>query len=212
VSVVIGGLTQVGFVSVNRAIVQGAIRFAVVSVAAFLVWALGGRWFYARGGEAGLYAAVALVFIALSALLLHPLLERRGSLRRFYTLFVPAFVAYAAVWCAFWFAFRFGWGEWLGSLGGSVVFCAVVGAALRNLRPLLAASAVLFVTHSAGYFAGGWAMHELTGAARFGSGSSGAAVALLAKLVWGLLYGLGFGAGLGYAFFAFQRRPDDLEP
>jgi len=186
---------------------RGALRFAVVSIAAFSVWAFAGRWFYANLGEAGLYTATAIVFMALSGLLLHSLVEGPGSLRRFYMIFVPAFVAYAMVWCAAWFALRFGWGEWLGSLGGSIVFCVVVGATLRNLRPFIPASAVMFVAHSAGYFLGGLAMRWMTGAADFSIGSSEAALPVVAKLFWGLLYGLGFGGGLGYAFFTFQRPP-----
>ncbi len=33
-----------------------------------------------------------------------------------------------------------------------------------------------------------------------------AGVGILSKLSWDVLYGLGFGAGIGFAFFAFQKR------
>ena len=171
------------------AILRGSLGFAAVSVAAFSVWAFAGGLF---GGEPGLYTAIAVVFLAVSGLVLHPLAPE-PRLRRFTLSFVPAFLAYAAVWCAAWFALRFGWGEWLGSFGGSAAFALVLGATLGNLRPTVKVALSIFVAHSAGYFLGGeiyYAMRDATG-----------------KLLWGLLYGLGFGAGIGYAFFTFVKRP-----
>jgi len=109
--------------------------------------------------------------------------------------FVPAFVAYAAVWCGAWFALRFGWGEWLGSFGGCFAFALVAGAVLGNLRPLPRVTLALFVGHSAGYF--------LAGPLHYHSGPEHRVLGILG---WGLLYGLGFGAGIGYAFHAFGRR------
>ena len=51
---------------VFAATVRGALGFAVVSVAAFCVWAFGGRWFRGNGGEGAMYAAIAAVFIGMS--------------------------------------------------------------------------------------------------------------------------------------------------
>ncbi len=191
------------------AVMRGSLGFATVSVAAFSVWAFAGRWCYAHIGEAGLYAVIAMVFLGLSGLLLHPLVRGPGSLLRFYRIFVPAFLAYAVVWCGAWFAWHFGTGEWLGSLFGSVVFAALVGRAFGNFRRFIQVSAVLFVTHSAGYFLGGKWMDWLSGpaGAELLAGFSKTQISALAKLGWGLLYGLGLGAGLGYAFFTFQNRP-----
>ncbi|MFN0066046.1 MAG: hypothetical protein ACKVYV_00265 [Limisphaerales bacterium] len=184
------------------AMVQGALRFAVVSVGAFSVWAFAGRWFYRNVGELGLYVATAMAFLALAAWLMPPLLAGRGRLRRFAGIFTAAFLAYAAAWCAAWFAWRDGAGEWLGSLAGSVVFAVIVCRALGRPQALWSCAAVLFATHSAGYFAGGklylWLGSQAAG---------GAGLGILAPLGWGLLYGLGFGAGMGFTFFAAQRRP-----
>src|SRR5262245_22604597 len=102
---------------------QGALRFALVSIAAFALWAAGGRWFYQHVGEAGLYAATPVVFVGLSGLLLHPLLD--GGMGRFYRVFVPAFLAYAMAWSIAWFLLHFGAGEWLGSAAGSAAFVAI---------------------------------------------------------------------------------------
>jgi len=38
-------------------------------------------------------------------------------------------------------------------------------------------------------------------------GLRGGHISSLAKLCWGLFYGLGVGAGLGYALFTFQDEP-----
>lgn len=173
----------------SRAVLRGALGFGAVSTAAYAVWAFGGKWFGRHGGDAAMYPVIAVVFVTLSGLLLHPL---AGGIGRFYKAFVPAFVAYAVVWCAAWFLIKKRPGEWVGSLAGSVVFVLVAGALLGNLRPWLKAAAVLFVGHSAGYFLGGELFYSLH--------------STIGMLGWGLLYGLGFGAGIGYAF-ACLRTP-----
>lgn len=175
--------------------VRGSLGFAAVSVAAFAVWAVAGKWLGAHLREGGFYAVEAAVFLGLTGFLLHPLLPGPRSHRRFMAAFVPAFLAYTVAWCGFWFALGFGWGEWLGSLVGCLAFALLAGGVLGHLRPLLPVTAVLFGTHSAGYFLGGLLHYR-----------SGAEFRLPGILGWGLLYGLGFGAGIGYAFHAFQRR------
>ena len=194
-------------------VLRGSLGFAIVSLAGFSVWALAGRWFYRNTGEAGLYAATTVVFVGLSGLLLHPLLRGPGSLIRFYKIFIPAFMAYAAVWCGAWFVGKMGAGEWVGSLAGSLVFTAWVGWSLGGLGSWGRAAMVMFVAHSAGYFLGGKLMYWMIGpggAAMF-TGLTKAQISLMAKLSWGLLYGLGFGAGLGYAFHVFQIAPKPVD-
>ena len=76
---------------------------------------------------------------------------------------------------------------------------------LGSYRSFLKVSLVVFLTHSAGYFLGGilmgWMLKHGNGGGGFGHHSP------LPKLAWGLLYGFGLGAGLGYAFFTFQSPP-----
>ncbi|HTL57892.1 MAG TPA: hypothetical protein VL361_19545 [Candidatus Limnocylindrales bacterium] len=178
-----------------------------MSVAGFAVWALAGSWFRLHGGEIGLYAASTVVFCALAGLLMHPLVNGPRPVERFYGVFLPAFLVYAVVWCSFWFLLRFGTGEWLGSLAGSFALVAVIGWRFANLRSVPKVSVAFFTAHSLGYFAGGKVMQFLTspvGADVF-NGLAKAQLGTVAKLSWGLLYGLGFGAGLGYAFFVFQK-------
>jgi hypothetical protein len=198
--------------------IRGSIGFGIVGLAAFSIWAFGGKWFQNHLGETGLYGACALVFIALSGLLLHPLLGGSGSPLRFYTIFIPAFLAYAIIWCTAWFVLRFGPGEWLGSLLGTAAFVAVVSWRLRNFRGFIQTSLIVFGLNSAGYFLGGYLMHWMLspGGSAIFSGLSKPGLLVLAKLAWGLLYGLGFGAGIGYAFHAVQKKEgraaSSLEP
>jgi hypothetical protein len=137
-----------------------------------------------------------VVFISLTGLALHPLVEGPRSFLRFTRVFVPAFLAYAAVWCGFWFKLKFGLGEWLGSLGGTLAFALVVAAMRGGWRSLPAAILVLFAGHSAGYFLGAPICY-----------SQMKTRPELGMLAWGLLYGLGFGAGIGFAFHALREAP-----
>jgi hypothetical protein len=192
-----------------RAMILGALSFAVVSVLGFAVWAVGGRWLHARVGEIGLFAACLIVFLGASGLLMHPLVSGSNRLLRFYSAFIPAFFTYATVWSLSWFVFHFGLGEWLASLLGSVAFVAAASWRLGGRGSFLKACAVVFISHSAGYFLGGKLMTSMGGLGGTAGGFSKEQVALLAKLGWGILYGLGFGAGIGYTFSAF-REPVEL--
>ena len=193
---------------VIHAMVRGSIGFGAVSLLGFSVWAFGERRFHGRLGEAGLYGACALVFVGSSGLFLHRLMRGPGSLLRFYKLFIPAFLAYAVTWCAAWFTLRFGLGEWLGSLLGTTAFVATTSWLLKSYCGFTKAAIVLFGFHSAGYFLGGQLMHWLTGPAGHTllAQTNKEELSIITKLSWGLLYGLGFGAGIGYTFHVFQAE------
>lgn len=167
--------------------IRGGLGFAAVGVAAFSVWVFG----HGRLGTIGIYAGVAAVFLGLSVFLLHPL---AGSRLRFLRAFVPGFLAYCVVWCLAWFQLGFGLGEWLGSAGGCLAFALAAGAMLNRLRAVPQVAVVLFLAHSAGYFLGGLPYYAWR---------TEAPVAMM--LAWGFVYGLGFGAGIGYAFYAYRR-------
>jgi len=190
----------------TAAIVRGTISFTIVSLAGFSVWAFAGGWFYKNVGEAGLYAACAIVFMGLAGLLMHPLLQGGNRLGRFYKAFIPAFFIYAVVWSVCWFALKFGPGEWLGSFLGCAAFALVLGKMLTSTQGLWKVVVVLFLAHSAGYFLGGIAYGAMRTPPEFLQGLSRGQRGLIAKMLWGLFYGLGFGAGIGYAFHQFQNR------
>lgn len=181
-------------------LVHGALGFAFVSVAAFSVWAFAARAFKNFGGELGLYAAIAAVFLGLSGLLLSPL---AGGMGRFYKAFLPAFILYSVVWCIAWFGLKGRTGEWVGAAAGCLVFTWLSMKLLGSTRGWIAAAVALFVLHTAGYFAGDWAMYDywLKKPAFLDLAPADRAhAALMGKLSWGLLYGLGFGAGIGVVF------------
>jgi hypothetical protein len=175
-------------------LVLGALGFAVTSVAAFSVWAYGAGWFENHGGELAMYSGCTVVFVALSGLLLHPLLDGSARISRIYKTFIPAFLAYAVAWCVAWIAMRDRTGEWLGSVAGSVAFAAVLALMFRNGRAFLPAAVAVFLLHSAGYFIGSVLYEDYMHMPR-------------GRMVWGVVYGLGFGAGIGCAYWAVQRRP-----
>ena len=175
------------------ALLRGSLGFALVSVAAFAVWAFGGPWFRERGGEPALYAGVGVVFVVLTGVALHPLIQGPRRLLRFYVVFVPAFLAYTAAWCAIYYKLGRGLGEWLASAGGTAAFAVVACLLLGNRRAILKAAIVLFIGHSLGYFLGGPIHYNMKGD-----------LGTLGRLLWGVLYGLGFGAGIAYCFHTAQ--------
>ena len=194
--------------------IRGSIGFGLVGIAAFSVWAFGGKWFQEHLGETGLYGACAAVFLASSGLLLHPLAGGPGSLLRFYQLFIPAFLGYAIIWCTAWFVLGFGPGEWLGSLLGTAAFVGVLSWRVGNAHGFIQTCLIVFALNAAGYALGGQMMHWLLGptSSTMFSGLSKASLLALAKLAWGFLYGLGFGAGIGYAFHAVQTPKAPATP
>lgn len=179
--------------SLSSSLLRGSLGFAVVSSAAFAVWALGAGWFQHHGGEGAMYAACCLVFIVLAGLLLHPLVAGPRSIARFYGAFVPTFLAYAAAWCAGWFKLGAGAGEWVASAAGSLAFAVVAALVLGKGRGLVVAALVTFIGHSAGYFAGEKICYQ-------------SHHSVTSELIWGLCYGLGFGLGIGCTFWAAQAH------
>jgi hypothetical protein len=185
------------------ALLRGSLGFAVVSLGAFAVWAFGGSWFKHHGGDPAMYAGVAAVFVSLTGLALSPLVQRPRRLVTFYSIFVPAFLAYTAAWCAIYFKLGRGLGEWLASAGGAAAFASIACPLLGNRRAIPKSAVALFIGHSLGYFLGGPIHYAMTGD-----------LGTLGRLLWGLLYGLGFGAGIGYCFHAAQAgtKPRDAAP
>lgn len=211
-------ITSAATGSSSRAILRGALGFGLVSLIAFSVWAFGGGWFRGRGGEPAMYAAIAAVFVVLTGVLMHPLVQGPKKLLRFYQAFVPAFLVYAVVWSGFWFWLKYGAGEWLGAGVGSIAFVAYTAWRFGSWRAFWLVTVLFFVMHTAGYFAGGWSMAKLMALARQDPVPflDKPKLMMLAKMSWGLFYGLGFGAGLGYVYHSVQRKspatPDEVRP
>ena len=108
------------------------------------------------------------------------------------------------------------WGGHAGSLAGLLAGTALMGLLLTRAFGAggvrLQVIAALFLLNAAGYFSGGW-IHDAWRAdpsAPLGMALSAAARSKLAMAMWGLCYGLGFGAGLGYAFHVCQTKAREL--
>ena len=193
--------------TLSASIWRGALGFTVVSLGGFAPWVLAGRWFYRNVGETGLYIACAIMFIGLSGWLLHRLIIGPGSLVRFYQLFGLAFVAYAVLWTIAWMTLGGNKGGVAGALVGTTVMGVIFVAGFGAWKALLKVVVVLFVANALGYFLGGWA-YQAVGMLKEGNSLwivlGTTTRSAMAKLAWGVFYGLGFGAGIGHAFHACQ--------
>jgi len=183
-----------------RSLLHGSLGLGFLSLAAYSIWAFVPS---IAGSEKGMYALIALVYLGGSGLILGGLLQGEQRVRRFYRLFLPAFFTYALVWSAAWFLLKGRPGEWTGSAAGTFVMALLLWRGLGKPPHFLLGALMLFLLHSAGYFAGSaWMYDTLKNGL---STLDKPAVAIAAKLGWGLLHGLGFGAGLGAVLALWQR-------
>jgi|ERR1051325_1325772 hypothetical protein len=199
--------------TLGESLLRGTIGFTLVSLGGFSPWVFGGRWFHRTMGEAGMYAACAFIFVGLSGLLLHRLIIGPGSLVRFYRIFGLAFVAYAVAWTIGWMTLRGSVGSIVGLLAGTAAMGAILARGFAAPGVALKVIAVLFFANAAGYFAGQWA-HDWVLALKEGNALGivleKSTRAMLSGVAWGFFYGLGFGAGIGFAFHTCQAQARKL--
>jgi hypothetical protein len=184
-------ITDTNTSSLARSLLIGGLGFAVVSMCVFATVAFRERWMYRNLTVIGAYLTWTVLFIALGGAVLGSLVSGRWRLPRFYLLYGGAFFLYAVGWVFAYFALSDPIDEWLGSLAGSVLMALVFAAGFGVMRSVLKFSALLFIANSIGYFIG--AMLN----ARVG-GSTG-------MLLWGVVYGLCLGAGIGAVLHFAQR-------
>ncbi len=165
--------------SLARCVLWGAAGFALVSVAAYSIWA-----FRLVGGTGPLYGSIAAVYLAASGWILSRLVPPAGRVR-YLGLFTLGFAGYAALWCVCWFGLR---GRYHADFHGSVLGLAWLAwlhwRAFGARGPWIPAALVLLALHTVGYTVGD-DLHSVVGGVR-------------GRLLWGLGHGLGFGAGLGW--------------
>jgi hypothetical protein len=188
-----------------RAILSGAWRFAIVSILAFSVWAIAPKVLPKNIGEPGIFLGCLIAFAAFAELFLVRLVNEPNARRKFNGSFIPAFVVYAVVWSACWFGLHLRAREWIGSALGCAAFAAILYWRLGAREGFWKVMLFLIVTHTAGYYLGGKAFYMARHPPGFTASWPKEDIWTVAKLVWGLCYGLGFGAGIGYAFDVFQR-------
>jgi len=189
--------------SLQKSLVIGIIGFTTVSLLGFLPWVLAGRWFYQNTGEAGLYVVCTCVFIAASGPLMHRLILGPGSLWRFYAVFTIAFLGYAVAWIGAWMILGGHTGSVVGLLLGTAWMGGILSWAFSASKTALPIISALFLLNSAGYFAGGPTDAVILGMEDIIPTDTTRNA--LAHISWALLYGVGFGAGLGYAFHQVQK-------
>ena len=178
--------------SLQRSIATGAIGFGLVSLVVFATVAFGERWMYRTLGLTGAYLAWTVLFILLSGGVFGSLAVIRWRLPKFYLLWSLAFFAYAVAWVVAYFTLRNTTGELVGALAGSILMAVVFALGFGSLGSTLKLSAVLFVSNSLGYFIGSALNDSFRGAS--------------GMLLWGIAYGLFFGAGIGAALYIVQQR------
>jgi hypothetical protein len=178
--------------SLRHSLLTGGLGFCVASLCVFATVAFAERWMYTRLGLFGAYLTWTALFILLGGGVLGSLVVGRWRLPRFYLLFGSAFFAYAAGWVGAYFVLRGVAGEWVGSFAGSLLMGSVLAAGFGAARSALSLSGMLFVANSVGYFLGS-VLNDAIG------GSMG-------MLLWGAVYGLCLGAGLGAVLHFTQAR------
>ena len=178
--------------SFSRSIATGAIGFGLVSLGVFATVAFAERWMVRNLGLMGAYLAWTVLFIALAGAVFGSLVAGRWRLPRFYLLFGLAFFAYAAAWVVAYFSLGRATGEVVGSVAGSILMAIVFAAGFGALNSIAKLSAVLFGSNFVGYFLGSMLFFYL----RPPTG----------MLLFGAVYGLIFGAGIGAALYFAQRQ------
>jgi hypothetical protein len=147
---------------------------------------------YRQVGVLGAYLVWTVLFILLGGAVLGSLVTGGWRLPKFYLLYGIAFFAYAAGWVGAYFTLKGKAGEWVGSVAGSVLMAFVFATGFRAMRSIMKLSVILFIANSLGYFAGS-ALNDYVGA-RGG------------MLLWGILYGLCLGAGIGAVLHLAQGK------
>jgi hypothetical protein len=176
--------------SLKQSLLTGSLGFTGTSLVVFATVAFAERLMYRNLGLAGAYFVWTLLFMALGAGLLSPLVIGPGRLRRFFPLFAVAFLLYAGGWVGAYFSLRGTAGEWVGSLAGCLLMALVFAAGFGALYMFPRLFVVLLLCNSAGYFLGDWLNNAVLGKT--------------GMLLWGLAYGLGLGAGLGWSLYLVQ--------
>ena len=174
------------------------LLFTIVALAAFSVWTFGSRAF---SSEAALYSVCALVFLGFGGLSFVPSsgFATRSDITRFCLRFSAGFVAFSFIWSGLWFTFRDTFGEIAGSFFGFLALLAILrSGAVEKHAGLLLPTAIVFLWYNLGYYTGGLTYKVLQDRGPLGISLpfSPSTIVMLARLSWGLFFGLGLGYGL----------------
>ena len=176
--------------SLRRSTLTGSLGFAGASLLVFATVAFAERWMYEHLGLPVSYAVWTLLFILTGGAVFNSLVVPPLRGIRFFGIFSLSFLGYAAGWIGAYFLLRGAAGEWCGSLAGSLLMGQILATGLGTRHRAWTISLLLFVTNSLGYFLGS-ALNTAIGG-QFG------------MLLWGVMYGLCLGAGIGTALHHAQ--------
>jgi hypothetical protein len=176
--------------SLGRSLLIGSFGFCLASLCVFATVAFAERWMYRNLGLSGAYVVWTVLFIFLGGAMLSTLVIGPDRFWRFLLLFGTAFLLYAVGWVASYFTMRGTAGEWAGSLIGSILMALVIALAFGVMNTFVAQASALFIANSAGYFLGDLVNNSIRGKT--------------GMLLWGMIYGLFLGAGLGLSIFLAQ--------
>jgi hypothetical protein len=178
--------------TLGASMVGGIVGFGGAALVVFGSVALAEGALHQALGTAGSYVLWTILFMVLGGGFLGRLVAGRGSLWRFVGVFSVGFALYGAGWCTGWFVWKWGWGEILGTVLGAALLHGVLVSAFGQGRLFFSLLPVWLVANLAGYFLGEAAWFALK---RSPVGMS----------VWGLIYGVCLGAGLGWLLHRLQR-------
>jgi hypothetical protein len=175
-----------------HAIIAGMWRFTVVSIAGFAPWIIVDGWFHRHISEVLLYSSCLVAFLAAALVVLPGMVSGPKRLRGVALFFIPAFTLYAVLWCACWFTLGGRLGEWLGLALGGGAFAVITALVLGWPRSAVLSVLAFIIAQALGYVGGGQVMRLL---------ADGHHPGVVGMLGWGVVYGVGFGAGLGYLLY-----------
>lgn len=168
-----------------RSILMAGLRFSIVGLAGFAPWVFGAGKFHST---ATLYTACAIPFFALGGLALYPDVRGKLGLIKSYLLFFAGFFTFAGAWCLVYLTMHGKHGEVFGALLGTAALCLVIRSAIGKRSRFLEALGVVFTLFTVGYFIGDWLFYKVIPRS----------FASWGQLSWGVCFGFGFGAGLGW--------------
>ena len=176
--------------TLQRAIFTASVGFSAVSLCVFSTVTFAERWMFQHLGVLGAYLGWTILFIVLGAVVLGSQITAPLRLSKFYLLYGLAFLLYAAGWVGSYLTLRGAAGEWIGSLTGSILMSLVFAVGFHRTRSALTFVLLLFVANSLGYF--------------LGSGLYGSIGGQSGMLLFGVVYGLFLGAGIGAVLHLLQ--------
>jgi hypothetical protein len=156
----------------------------------FATVAFAERWMYEHLSLLGAYIVWTILFIVPGGVVLGTLIVTTMRLWKFCALYGLAFLLYAFGWIAAYSTLRGIAGEWVGSLSGSLLMALVLAIGFNRTRSTLQFAVLLFVANSLGYFLGSVLYGGVAGKA--------------GMLLWGVVYGLFLGAGIGAVLHIVQ--------